>query len=191
MTPTKKLGMVGGKKSSPARPKSPTPLMTPKKKIGTIGGGARSPVAVAQPTVPSPVTTPKKKLGTIGGMRKPSPAPTEEPAATTSYPLPTSRKKLGVIGGSKSAQAATPVEHKDPPQKTSTVKAEVDDVLVPETQLHNDNEDKTLPPSTAETNTTQQERETSVERAARKREELKRQLDDRTKVNANKKKRRF
>ncbi|KAI9724240.1 MAG: hypothetical protein M1828_003663 [Chrysothrix sp. TS-e1954] len=201
-TRREKAGRIGASRSpgasTPAEEVSnvsPPPTTTPKKKLGTIGGN-KSPAA--PPITQLPISTPKKKLGVIGGKPDPppppSPTPTKDPTPTSSPTGPPTRKRLGVIGGPKTQNPnRTTTTEPDRPPEHPAIKSEHEDILVPETQMqpqpgHTDGAETSAQASTEQM---REARETSVERAARKREELKRQLGAQAGGNAGKKKRRF
>jgi hypothetical protein len=194
--PKKKLGALGGKKQAPNPPSpfdedetddgTPSPKPTPKKQasplperivpkkkggLGRIGGKKEPPDPPREPTPPpaEPETPKKSKLGKIGGkMKELTPAspsragPTPEPPPKNE---PTVKKKLGTIGGrgkTPTMEVSVPPEDKESRGRPSKVEKE-----------------QAPPP-----------RETSEERADRRRLELKRELEAKAKAPV-KKKRKF
>jgi hypothetical protein len=200
----KKLGKLGGKKvslrspspvnedtadregSSPIKPSPkkqaspvpevPAPASKKKGGLGRIGGRKESPLPAKEPT-PSPVEQPKPskgRLGVIGGKKKES-TPVAPPAAASESPRATPspkdaapvKKKLGAIGG----RARTPA-------REGSVPAEPELPLVARGRSAKVEKEDTPP------------RETSEERADKKRLELKRELEAKAKAPV-KKKRKF
>ena len=154
---------------------SPSP-----RKLGTIGGRSpRAPTPLTRDTTPEdkPLSTKSRsKLGTIGGKGKLAvSAPSEPESETPSSRPPPKKSKMGVIGGKKA-----PVEKTSPP-------ATMDDgVRTAETVHEEPSRRSRTPAKTA----SPAPRETSQERADRKRDQLKRELEEKAKVPA-KKKRKF
>lgn len=195
--PAKRLGNIGGKKKV-ERPKSPSPppsaeeettddkdapapsppasTSRPKKgMLGRIGGKKAPPPPSRSPSSsPPPTQAPKRKkgkLGQIGGKKK-EPTPTPPASNHSSQEVPASetptKKKLGLIGGrNKTAhEDSSVVTANEEETRGRTAKVEKEKVQTP------------LP------------RETSEERAEKKRRELKRELEEKEKAPV-KKKRKF
>jgi hypothetical protein len=164
--PKKGLGKIGGKREAP-----PPPEPEPEPESETEAEVEASPPPIVSPL--KEVEKPKKrKLGQIGGKKKqaaPTTGPAEklvEPEASTSAALSTKRK-LGQIGGHKGEKQENlmkPEEWSNEIRGRASVKPE-----------------KTATP---------EPRETSLERADRKREILKRELEQKAKAPV-KKKRKF
>jgi hypothetical protein len=197
--PAKKIGKVGGKKkipkpplpadgdstadetSSPGRKQSPEKQATPpapeaapakpKRGLGKIGGkkDLPQPPPVLEPSPPPPgqeVPKPKRgKLGQIGGKKKDATPPPPATPELEISPLP--RKELGAIGNKN----MTPVKVDTP--------GAAGDEHAPRGRSVEPEREKTPPP-----------RETSEERADKKRRELKRELEEKAKAPV-KKKRKF
>lgn len=166
--PKKTLGKIGGKKKTP----SPSPVKSPDHKSRSSGTPDHGePVSSAdtakEDAAPSDradeaLPKPKKKLGQIGGKKKreatPPPEPADDEETASSVGQQTPKKKLGVIGHRKETPKK---EEEEPARGRQAVKAE---------------RSVTPPP-----------RETSDERADRKREQLKKELEQRAKAPAKKK----
>jgi hypothetical protein len=209
----KKLGAIGGKKAAPkpnppdeestedeasssqkpnakestASPMPEKALAKPQRKLGRKEGKKEVPPPGPEPereVSPSPVTAspvpeapkPKKgKLGQIGGKKKRAETPFPPEAAQPEAKAPTSsttlqpKQKLGVIGVRYPSPA---IGKEDTPLKTEETESRGRASVKPE-------KEKTPPP-----------RETSEERADRKRLELKRELEEKAKAPV-KKKRKF
>jgi hypothetical protein len=209
----KKLGAIGAKKAvpkldppdeestedEPSSPNKPSPEKTtacpptekapakPQRKLGKIGGKKEVPPPEPEPereVSPPPgkaspvpeVHKPKKgKLGQIGGRKKQaetSPTPEEaqpEAEASTSSTTPKPKRKLGAIGNRHQSPATG---QEGSPLKTEETERRGRASVKPE-------KEKTPPP-----------RETSEERADRKRLQLKRELEEKAKAPV-KKKRKF
>ncbi|EMC99520.1 hypothetical protein BAUCODRAFT_29867 [Baudoinia panamericana UAMH 10762] len=159
-----------------------TPSSKPKPKLGTIGGRGKpsvtpEPNATEQAAVASP-SRPRSKLGTIGGKNKAtsSAAATPAPDIPAQQSPPAKSHKLGIIGGKKANSDSAGSRH--------------------DSQQHSDRDGQPSPPRqprASERRGTKEPtppRETSQERADRKRAELKRQIDERAKAPV-KKKRKF
>lgn len=194
----KKLGVLGGKREPPkpipedddeTEGSTPSPIQKshrladrsaspvaepstakPKRTLGRVGGKKTSP----QPEVEEPAKEQPKpsrgRLGQIGGKKKePTPSPSEpepEAEAVASPPKPAveTKKKLGSLGGAKSKAGGEASVRPSEEPRGRAIKQE---------------EEKEPPP-----------RETSEERANKKREQLKIELEQRAKAPA-KKKRKF
>jgi hypothetical protein len=208
----KKLGAIGGKKlapnlaqpdeestegepsspykaSSETKAASPTPekaLAKPQRKLGRIGGKKEDPLPepesehdvsppLAKAPVPDAPKVKKGKLGQIGGKKKraETPAPAEEAVPETEAPTtpttPNPKRKLGVIGHRHQSPA---IKNEDNPSKTEEAESRGRASVKPE-------KEKSPPP-----------RETSQERADRKRLQLKRELEEKAKAPV-KKRRKF
>ena len=209
---TKKLDTIGGKKAalipdpqdgestvveasslhrpsadrstaSPTPPPPSEPAIRPRKKLGRIGGTKEPPPPESEPeperdiSPPSAKTTPapeapkpkKGKLGQIGGKKRraetPPPAPEEPPEASKISLMP--KRKLGTIGNRHHSPAHASKNEEEPPAaEASHGRASVE----PERE-------QTPPP-----------RETSEERADKKRLQLKRELEEKAKAPVKKKK---
>ncbi|KAH7313434.1 XRCC4-like factor-domain-containing protein [Stachybotrys elegans] len=181
-TSASRLGAIGKKPT--AKPKEPSPPVASRPKDKTQGLGndsetaseadddiaAAIPVDSSPPPIPKPAQR-KGGLGQIGG-RKPAPAPrqksktpeppTERDVTKSSLPTP---KKLGVIGKQAGGESNASL-------------ADVD---------RGRQRDRPLEPDI----TQQKQRETSQERADRKRDELKRELEKKAAAGPAKKKRKF
>ncbi|KAK6438444.1 hypothetical protein LTR95_005360 [Oleoguttula sp. CCFEE 5521] len=162
---------------SPVAPPSTAAQPSAVRKLGVFGGRKRvassveeSPPSgtVEEPSVGEyqPSVLPKTRLGTIGGKaaKKETGTPTPSRPPSVSSPSPVRTKKLGTIGGTSTASQTPSHAHAEEPHTsrvTSRVSTLADEV-----------------------------RETSVERANRKRDELKRTIEEKAKVVV-KKKRKF
>ncbi|TVY24017.1 hypothetical protein LHYA1_G007727 [Lachnellula hyalina] len=165
--PKKQLGRIGAKKAAP-RPSPPID------EEATTDDSAPSPTRRNAPSpTPEPAPKPKPakgKLGKIGGKKAappPAPEPDPEPAPTT----PKSKSKLGKIGGKK--KASTPAPDSPEPRIKSSPRSTQEEISLNNTvdgdrgrEMANEEKEKTPEP-----------RETSLERADRKRAELKRDLE--------------
>jgi hypothetical protein len=192
----KKLGLVGGKRepatpvpqddedttegSTSPRPEkshspekrtpSPAPKPTPakpKRTLGRIGGKEKPPEPEATPEVKEPPKPSRGRLGQVGGKRKeatPAPADPELEGTAVSPSEPAVRaKKPGGAGEAKSKQDQGDSEE----PRGIAVKQETEETKEP-------------PP-----------REASEERADKKREQLRMELEEKAKAAPAKKKRRF
>ncbi|KAK5165861.1 uncharacterized protein LTR77_008784 [Saxophila tyrrhenica] len=200
------------KRPVPTRPKqSPTPPkqtseaspLPPSRKLGSIGGRKQ----------PEPPHASPRKLGAMGGRSSPHPTLPEpkEPTPDVASPQPKARAKLGTIGGkAKDPTAATtvstPSEQGSPPPAKGRAIGKIggriggksvkgstqQEVVVAEPPAKEDQgQDESPLRSRAPTKEpTPQPRETSQERANRKRDQLKRDLEDKAKAPV-KKKRKF
>lgn len=213
----KKLGKIGGKKSVPEPPppvnsddastadeaplpksvtpeeRTPPPPSTPveaaaqaKKGLGKIGGKKEllapppgpsiDPEPVAKEPTPEPVKPKKGKLGQIGGKKRKDEAPAQDlqqvieaGGSSVAAAIPV-KKKLGMIGGRKRKES--------PADADIEVKKEDDTIERGRGKVKEERE-VTPPP-----------RETSTERADKKREQLKKELEEKAKAPV-KKKRKF
>ena len=179
---------TGRWKSSPTqRQKSATPInqrnasASPSvKKLGTIGGGSNqallSPAKgpIPEERLPDPAPAPRPKLGTIGGRAKSvAPFSTDQEAGQSTSP-PREASKMGVIGGRKAKESGSSevtIEEPAPEPRLEPLG----------TTRHSRTPAKEETPAP---------RETSQERADRKRDQLKRELEEKSKGPA-KKKRKF
>ncbi|KAK5122896.1 hypothetical protein LTR85_003461 [Meristemomyces frigidus] len=188
----KKVGAIGGRKkqtssTSPAKQPSPEqeeeaspPKKAGRSKLGAIGGKAK---ASATPEPASENATspakPRAKLGAIGGKRdKANASATPEPTPTPSATSAAARQhhhKLGTIGGKKAADTSSRQASEEPSTRGSTREPS------PRRSRQPERKEEATPPSV---------RETSQERADRKRGELKRQLEEKARAPV-KKKRKF
>jgi hypothetical protein len=208
---TKKLGSVGAKKAA-AKIDPPDEASTEDEASPPpISGGDKS---TASPTPPPEKNAPEKsqrKLGRIGGKREappPEPEPEPErdispPPAKTELAPETSKSKKGKLGriGAKSKRAETPPPAEEAPEasKTETPKRKLGAIghkhQSPTTKKEglSQTEELEIRGRTSvkpEKEKTLQPRETSEERADRKRQELKRELEEKAKAPV-KKKRKF
>ncbi|KAK2625525.1 hypothetical protein QTJ16_004837 [Diplocarpon rosae] len=169
--PKRPLGRIGGKKVAPL-PLPPPPETEPEAEPSatdsdTASPGAPSaPLSTAQPS-PAPEPIPqKRKLGTIGDKKKAEAAsPAAEPSPSAPEPGPSiaaPRRRLGVVGGSSKEGESREGER----GRAGEQFAERERTKTPEL------------------------RETSLERADRKREALKRELEVKARAPV-KKKRKF
>ncbi len=172
--PNRKLGNIGGQKRQESALVQPSP-----RKLGTVGGRSSQSVLPSSskestPAIISPESKPRAKLGAIGGRAKKTlPAVTESEPSEQGSPPPTKGHKMGTIGGKRSKEGSI-------------------DGTVAEGPTRSENDEDELP-SRARALTkeaTPPPRETSQERANRKRDQLKRDLEEKAKAPV-KKKRRF
>jgi hypothetical protein len=179
----KRLGKIGGAKAAPKPQESRTP---PERKSPS----GDLPVSIERSpskTLASPAPKRAGRLGTIGGKKKEkTPTPTPEPefqptreVSLSPIPSPKPKSRLGVIGGKphpkrkeKEQDAETKLSRRTAIPEPSTT-----EVLAPKTKPQSESVEPT-PEATEE------------EKANRKRDELKRQLDAKAKAPA-KKKRKF
>nr|OQO24459.1 hypothetical protein B0A51_08568 [Rachicladosporium sp. CCFEE 5018] len=179
--------VIKTRSSSPVAPVSPTVLpstgvqSSAVKKLGVLGGRKRMASSVEEATPPStaeepsiqgtgPSMRPKSRLGTLGGKAarnetETSPQPT--PPSVTS-PSPVKAKKLGTIGGASAASHVSPDAHTSTHMEELRTSRATSRAITPVNEV----------------------RETSVERANRKRNELKKAIEEKAKVPV-KKKRKF
>jgi len=187
LTPRKSSTVVVDRRtSSPAReaPESRvmSPPVKPRSTLGSLGG--KSKVSVT----PEPTTgrderqaKPITKLGTLGGRtqahleREQTPPPSKRAQNASVTPSPNKHKRLGVVGG-KSIDSQT--SSYQPSALTEDATPEPARQASPPRARRREIEATTAP------------RETSQERADRKRDQLKRDLEEKAKAPA-KKKRRF
>lgn len=173
----KRLGKIGGKKAAPKS--SPPPVEDDATTEGSV------PPSPPKEKPPSPTLEPaakpktKGKLGRIGGKKAaPPPPPEDEPEPEAPKP----KSKLGKIGGKK---VGTPAPDSSPPRKIKTS---------PHSSQAEPSSSKTADGdqgrSAEEKEKTPEPEETIEEKADRKREELKRELEETAKMPV-KKKRRF
>ena len=150
------------RKRSSGKSSSPEPAANPKFGLGKIGGRKKAPSP--SPSVPSSDEAPQPrrgKLGQIGGKKKES-TPTPPSSQQSGTPA---KRKLGAIGGrNKNSHAENAAIETDEQRRGRSLKVE---------------REKTPPP-----------RETSGEKAEKKRRELKRELEEKAKAPV-KKKRKF
>ncbi|GIJ99252.1 hypothetical protein Aspvir_001382 [Aspergillus viridinutans] len=208
---SKGLGIIGGKKQlkqkspTPPPPSPPQDLASPTSKVqeeeatdsGTDRDARVSPFPSRAPTTPKPsastTTAPKPRgLGVIGGKKKeppqqqipqPSSLSPESQGALTPEPKLKRVGKLGMIGGKarKTSEVPPPASSRTRAETTTPpppAKSESDEVSQRGAVKRSPSPVKPPP------------QETEQERADRKREELKRQLEAKSKAPA-KKKRRF
>ena len=176
------------RRPTPPRRKSLTPDKPAKqhssmsrspRKLGMIGRSSRvstAPTTEHPPREQSTKAKPRPKLGMIGGKAKspsPSPASTAPDLNRSISRSPPRASKIGVIGGKRSEPSTLFLPESDegqPPQSP--------------------NEPSTRRARATEQEPTPLQRETSQERADRKRDQLKRELEEKAKAPA-KKKRKF
>ncbi|KAK3676664.1 hypothetical protein LTR78_003439 [Recurvomyces mirabilis] len=188
------------KHSSPPPVSPPQQAPQPRGKLGAIGGKLNAPATPSPPPEaeqelesmevdPGPAPgKPRTKLGTIGGRSKTSTTPPPgEPVTISTTASPAKRHGLGTIGGKKAGKLTTasatdtnqPRQVSERPSAAASASATTATERKSRAPERNEIARKpTLP------------RETSQERADRKRNELKRQLDEKAKVPV-KKKRKF
>lgn len=173
--PPRKLPSQKPQSVSEQKQASPSP-----RKLGAIGGRSSQSAAsaAAEDTFSEEVEAPKtrSKLGTIGGKSKPSaasPMSTENNELAEKSPPPKT-SKMGVIGGKKG-----PTSNSPPPPLTESMRSPEPTKRPSPRQSRTPAKENTPPP-----------RETSEERADRKRDRLKRELEEKAKGPA-KKKRKF
>lgn len=179
------LDAVPSKPHSSANKKQATPsvmkeIASPSpRKLGTFGGRPpQPPLSPAKKTAPQsdlPETKPCSTLGTIGGKSKASVLASEPEADKTASPPPARASKLGTIGGKRATR-----------EKSSPAPPVVEDRQTPD----HVQEEAVRQSRTPAREKTPQPRETSQERAGRKRDQLKRELEERSKAPV-KKKRKF
>ncbi len=208
---TKKLGSVGAKKAAAKIDSQDEEITEDEASPPPISGGDKS---TASPTPPPKITAPEepqRKLGRIGGKKQaPSPEPESEPerdispSAAKTVPAPATFKpkkwKLGQIGAkNKRAETPPPAEEAPEASKIETPKRKLGAIRhknqLPATKKEglSQTEELEIRGRTSvkpEKEKTPQPRETSEERADRKRQELKRELEDKAKAPV-KKKRKF
>ncbi|KAF4628801.1 hypothetical protein G7Y89_g9348 [Cudoniella acicularis] len=156
----------------------------------------------SSPPKPAPPKPKKAMLGKIGGKKKPSKAPTPEPPEDkASLPEPEAPKpkkaKLGKLGGKKTRNVEqennTPSPAPDE-TKISTPKKKIGTIggrkIKTETSPEKELETRGRTEVREEKEKTPEKRETSSERADRKRAALKRELEEKSKAPV-KKKRKF
>ncbi|KAK6424834.1 hypothetical protein LTR95_016340 [Oleoguttula sp. CCFEE 5521] len=179
--------VIKTRSSSPIAPNSPTAASSTAvrssavKKLGVLGGRKRVASSVEEATPPSTVeepsnegikadVRPKSKLGTLGGKpaRRETSAQPQPTSPLIHSPSPVKAKKLGTIGGVSAASRASPSPHKSTNAEESRISRATSRAITPMNEI----------------------RETSVERANRKRDELKRAIEEKAKVPV-KKKRKF
>ncbi|TKA25462.1 hypothetical protein B0A50_06329 [Salinomyces thailandicus] len=206
--PLKKLGVIGGSKRQPSPAKEPSPVQhpsltaksasekqaspppQPRSRLGVIGGKkltstSTTPEPKPEQAAPSP-SKPHAKLGTIGGKSKSSKvadhtAPQSSAAEISDAPSPR-KVKLGAIGGNKRGDTIGSSRPSSRSGHAETHEARGETGFEESQRRSRKTEKEATPPP----------RETSEERANRKRNELKRQLEEKSKgANAAKKKRKF
>ena len=153
------------------------------KKLGTFGGARASPSPakpVSQPPASSPAEKPRPRLGALGGRAKAKhshePASSDEAASeqASSAALPAKKSKMGVIGGKKLRPTDSPLHSAE--ELSATPEAP--------------GESSPRKSRAVEKGTSPALRETSQERADRKRDQLKRELEEKARAPV-KKKRKF
>ncbi|KAF2773350.1 XLF-domain-containing protein [Teratosphaeria nubilosa] len=188
---SRKLGTIGGTKkklasastepTSIAKDASPAPApQKPRSKLGKIGGKATAsstPEPEPEPAAPEPAPTRKTRLGRIGGKKQVPPSNESAPPSSATEGPVSSRpsykhSKLGRIGGKK-ATLSSPAKSDHEPVAAASEENDRD------SRASERGAKEPTPP-----------RETSQERADRRREELKKQLEEKAKAPA-KKKRKF
>ncbi len=169
---------------SPAREKLHSPIAEKQataspRKIGLLGGRATQPsstfLTTNTPSEPAEKPRPRSRLGAIGGKRENSvsgPVPSKPANVQATQTSSPSKSKLGAIGGKRAVDIHSPIpKAADEPLESS------DDLTAGHARS---SEKANTPPP----------RETSEERADRKRDQLKRDLEDKAKAPV-KKKRKF
>jgi hypothetical protein len=187
----KKFARIGGKKEvEPAKSSSPPP---PAEDETTDDEEAPPPRerSSSKSSSPEPAARPKWGLGKIGGGKK---APSPSPSAPSSDEAPQPKKgKLGQIGGKKKESPPTPHSSQ---QSETPAKRKLGAIGGRNKNSHEENaaietgEQGRGRLLKVEKDKTPQPRETSGERAERKRRELKRELEEKAKAPV-KKKRKF
>ncbi|KAK4543346.1 hypothetical protein LTR36_005705 [Oleoguttula mirabilis] len=205
------VAAIGGRKkrsslsSSPAKEASPETDVSPPKqkavrtKLGALGGKAKA------SATPEPAKPPRAKLGAIGGrggkLSKATATPPDLPAPTSAYQpppdaAPTSsassspaakHHRLGTIGGKKATATATGT---GTASSTPLHEASAAEPSTRGSTREPSPRRSRQPERTTAKEATPPPRETSQERADRKRDELKRQLEEKAKAPV-KKKRKF
>ena len=182
------LDAAPSKPAPSQKPKPATPedeqnsaSITPRK-LGMIGGRSpqppSSPAKESTPPKLQPEPKPRPKLGMIGGKVKTSEPPLSNQETVQAGPSPPPRaSKLGVIGGKRTTR-----------RKGSPAPRINEETDMPDSMPAQD--EPVRPSRTPAKEDTPQPRETSQERADRKRNQLKRELEERSKVSV-KKKRKF
>ncbi|KAJ5774290.1 DNA double-strand break repair and VJ recombination XRCC4 N-terminal [Penicillium paradoxum] len=206
------LGKIGGKdkkepepqpqpQPSPSPPTSPAPVREapkrPKGGLGTIGGKKK------QTKEPSPTPEPSPPAHADNSpKRQESPKSEEDERVTSDSVLPTPSApaapkakrsgKLGMIGGKAKAKAPEPAQDKTPLPTSDTVVMSPGrpSPAKPETERPTTKKEESPLPLPKRETASPAEPETEEQRADRKREELKRSLEAKSKAPA-KKKRRF
>jgi hypothetical protein len=175
--PSSKLGAIGrNKRPLPARSPEPEPPAPADDDTETASEADDEPQPALPPQPPSPPPPPTKAspkkvgLGRIGGVKpkisaQRNSSPTSDQGSSTSGPPPPPHPKLGTIG--KKGPANVKAEAEDGPRGRARVATKMD-------------EDVEEGP-----------RETSQERADRKRAELQKELEKKAAAGPSKKKRRF
>ena len=167
--------------ASPPRLSQPKPALPAPRKLGTVGGHSAAkhslPLEAAAPEEKPIEAKPRSKLGKIGGKAKAMEVPAPEPQDDDedddlNATAPAKPAKVGVIGGKRSAPQAEGDGVKEDMPKGAAAEEETRSARAT-------TKTKSPPP-----------REDSQERADRKRDQLKRQLEERAKAPA-KKKRKF
>lgn len=195
--PSSRLGTLGRKKqSSPAR--SPSPVPSPQKTRVTSqkvddsetasdpdddGGETASevdedqPASSPPPPPPPPPPKPVAKKGGLGRIGGPKPKqPVQEPAETLS---------------SEAVETSEPPSTRPAPRKLGIIGKKKDSEAAPVTAPERESRGRSRPLVKEEASSQPQARETSLERADRKREELKRELEKKAAAGPAKKKRKF
>ncbi|TVY92634.1 hypothetical protein LAWI1_G004157 [Lachnellula willkommii] len=182
--PKRQLGRIRANKAAP----KPSP---PIDEEATTDDSALSPARRNAPSpTPEPETAPKPKpvkgkIGQIGGKKAappPAPEPDPEPALPTTPKL---KGKLGTIGGKK--KPSTPAPDSPEPRIKSSPHSTQEEASLSSNTVDGDRGRETVK---EEKEKTPEPRETSLERADRKRAELKRELEMKARQPV-KKKRRF
>ena len=208
---TKKLGSVGAKKAAAKTDPQDEEITEDDASPSPISGGNTS---TASPTPPPKKTAPEKpqrKLGRIGGKKEAPPSEPEPelerdispPPAKTGPAPETSKPKKGKLGqiGAKNKQAETPPPADEAPEtsRTETPKRKLGAIGHKHQSTATKKEGLSQPEEleirgrtsvNPEKEKVPQPRETSEERADRKRQELKRELEEKAKAPV-KKKRKF
>lgn len=159
---TRKFGVCGGRSA------------TPKSLIARDDGNP--PVEVVADIASAKAAPTKAKFGTIGGKSKPTATETSDPSTASVPTIPPKGPKLGTIGGKKRGATGSPSAAPSVAHDTVNKQA--------------DGESTDHARSIRKQSTPPAPRETSQERADRRREQLKKELEERAKAPA-KKKRKF
>ncbi|KAK3705895.1 hypothetical protein LTR37_013048 [Vermiconidia calcicola] len=177
--PPRRLGAIGGHSPQPQNQHLSKSPSAPPRKLGAIGGRSpQPPAALASkeltPDIEPLSPKPRSKLGTIGGRAKAStPAAVDSEGDKPAQSGSSRHSKIGIIGGKKARDPSPMTESLEEPHPPASAAEQA--------------------PRRARTpakKATPAPRETSRERADRKREQLKRELEAKAKAPV-KKKRKF
>ncbi|TVY81238.1 hypothetical protein LSUE1_G006097 [Lachnellula suecica] len=183
----KKLGKIGAKKAAP-QPSPPHVTDDASTEDSLPPSPQKAPSPIPDPA-PAPALKPKGKLGKIGGKKAPPPPAEPEPEpAPASQPTPKPKSKLGKIGGKKKTTAPADPDP-DPISPSSKYKIKSSPHPTQEEVTAEEEVDRGRG-VILEREASPEVRETSLERADRKREALKRELEAKAAM-PKKKKRKF